>query len=89
MVIWQEQACQKNTRENLMKKHKKSIGMFFICALVGLSAVSAVAQDHPEEAADIEAEMEFIDLEAEMEKDKTGTKPINFTFDARLHNEYQ
>ncbi len=72
-----------------MKKHKKRIGMFFMCALVGLSAVSAVAQDDLEEADDIEAEMEFIDIEAEMEKDKTGTNPINFTFDARVYHEYQ
>ncbi len=54
--------------------------MFLVGVLVGLSAVSAVAQDDMEEA---------VDIEAEMEKDKTGTNPINFTFDARVYNEFQ
>jgi len=29
------------------------------------------------------------DIKAEMKKDKTGTNPLNFTFDARLYNEFQ
>jgi len=29
------------------------------------------------------------DAQSEMKADKTGTNPINFTFDARLYNEYQ
>ncbi len=48
--------------------------MLIMGALAGLSAVDAVAQD---------------DIEDAMKKDKTGTNPINFTFDARVYNEYQ
>ena len=29
------------------------------------------------------------DVKAEMKKDKTGTNPLNFTYDARLYNEYR
>ena len=29
------------------------------------------------------------DAQSAMQADKTGTNPINFTFDARLYNEYQ
>jgi hypothetical protein len=43
---------------------------------------SAHAQDDAEAAAKA-------DIKAEMKKDKTGTNPANFTFDARLYNEYR
>ena len=50
--------------------------------IAGWVSTSALAQDEAEAAAKE-------DVRAEFEKDKTGTNPMNFTFDARLYNEYQ
>ena len=50
--------------------------------IAGWVSTSALAQDEAEAAAKE-------DVKAEFEKDKTGTNPMNFTFDARLYNEYQ
>jgi len=50
--------------------------------IIGWMSTSALAQDNTKGAAD-EA------YKAEMKKDKTGTNPLNFTFDVRLINEYQ
>jgi hypothetical protein len=33
--------------------------------------------------------LEEADAQSAMQADKTGTNPINFTFDARLYNDYQ
>jgi hypothetical protein len=43
--------------------------------------LAAAAQDEEQAAAD--------DIQAQMKQDKTGTNPLNFTFDARLYNEFQ
>ena len=50
--------------------------------IAGWVSTSALAQDEAEAAAKE-------DVKATFEKDETGTNPINFTFDARLYNEYQ
>lgn len=50
--------------------------------MVGLPAVSSLAQDNAEVKT-------TEDVKAKFEKDKTGTNPMNFTNDARLYNEYQ
>ncbi len=50
--------------------------------ITGWMSSSAHAQDDAEAAAKD-------DIKAEMKKDKTGTNPMNFTFDARLYNEYR
>ena len=50
--------------------------------IAGWVSTSALAQDEAEAAAKE-------DVKATFEKDKTGTNPANFTFDARLYNEYQ
>lgn len=50
--------------------------------IAGWVSTSALAQDEAEAAAKE-------DVKAKFEKDKTGTNPVNFTFDARLYNEYQ
>ena len=50
--------------------------------IAGWVSTSALAQDEAEAAAKE-------DVKATFEKDKTGTNPMNFTFDARLYNEYQ
>ena len=50
--------------------------------IAGWVSTSALAQDEAEAAAKE-------DVKATFEKDKTGTNPVNFTFDARLYNEYQ
>jgi hypothetical protein len=39
--------------------------------------------------AEGDAEAASSDVKAAMKKDKTGTNPMNFTFDARLYNEYR
>ena len=50
--------------------------------MASLPAVSSFAQDTAEAvSAD--------DMKAEFKKDKTGTNPANFSFDARLYNEYR
>jgi hypothetical protein len=54
----------------------------FSCLFLLLSALAipgAFAQEVVTEA----------DVKAEFKKDKTGTNPANFTFDARLYNEYR
>ena len=50
--------------------------MVLMAVVVGLGALplGAIAQDDAQDA---------------MKADKTGTNPINFTFDARIYNEYQ
>ncbi len=50
--------------------------------IAGGMSTSALAQEETEAAAKEEVKAKF-------EKDKTGTNPMNFTFDARLYNEYQ
>ena len=63
-----------------MKKEMKIVMMVFIVFLtVGLVPTGAFSQE-VETAADVKAQFE---------KDKTGTNPVNFTFDARLYNEYR
>jgi hypothetical protein len=57
-----------------------------ITAAILLTAVLPQASQAAEEADEAE---EAEDIKEEMEKDKTGTNPLNFTFDARLYNEYQ
>jgi hypothetical protein len=63
------------------------------CVLVaGWMAPGARSQDDVKAAADAndvsEAEANAA-YQAQMDKDKTGTNPLNFTFDARIYNEYQ
>jgi len=50
--------------------------------VVGWMAPCAHAQDDAEAVTEEEVKAKF-------EKDKTGTNPVNFTFDARLYNEYR
>jgi hypothetical protein len=59
---------------------KAFVPLCSITAAILLTAVLPQASQAAEEAEDIKEEME---------KDKTGTNPLNFTFDARLYNEYQ
>lgn len=54
------------------------LAIFMACLL----AASGFAQDNAEVMTEEEAKANF-------EKDKTGTNPINFTYDARLYNEFQ
>ena len=37
---------------------------------------------------DVDQESVTAEIKAQMEKDQTGTNPLNFTYDARLYNEY-
>jgi len=65
-----------------MKKRKLYLSaVFAVFLIIGLVATGAQAQD------DKEADRQK--AKAIMKKDKTGTNPINFTFDARLYNEFQ
>ena len=57
-------------------------------------AVEEAAEDVLEQAEEdqqpiVSEEDAEAKTKAEMKKDQTGTNPINFTFDARLYNEYQ
>lgn len=64
-----------------MKKLLKSATMVFAVFLtVGVVPMDALAE---EPVRTIE------DVKADFKKDKTGTNPVNFTFDARLYNEYR
>jgi hypothetical protein len=49
-----------------------------VTALLCLAAPGVLAQEETAE-----------DVKEKFEKDKTGTNPMNFTFDARLYNEYR
>ena len=51
--------------------------------LFGLAAPGVRAQENAGEEISIE------EVEEAFAKDKTGTNPLNFTFDARLYNEYR
>ena len=53
--------------------------LLIVAAVLCLAAPSVLAQEEKTEA----------DIKAEFAKDKTGTNPVNFTFDARLYNEYR
>jgi hypothetical protein len=67
-----------------MKQFIKCLQIFSIVALVFcLTAPGARAE---EETAEVETKG---DVEQKFKKDKTGTNPMNFTFDARLYNEYR
>jgi hypothetical protein len=61
---------------------KQVIGYFRIfitvATLLCLAAPGVLAQEETVE-----------EVEKKFKKDKTGTNPMNFTFDARLYNEYQ
>ncbi len=62
-----------------MKKQKMKMSvmvMVILGVLVGLMATSAVAQTEAE-------------IKEQMKNDKTGTNPMNFTWDARLYDEYR
>ncbi len=54
----------------------KSIGKCFVAAMLGLFVCCAVV--HAQE-----------DIKEQMKKDKTGSNPLNFSFDARIYNEYR
>jgi hypothetical protein len=63
-------------------KHR-SIQLNSIIAVVLLTALLAYPSQ-AQEAVNTEA-----DVKAKFEKDSTGTNPMNFTYDARIYNEYQ
>ncbi len=64
-----------------MKQFIKFSRIFLIVATVlCLAAPGVIAQEEVKTAEDIEKKFK---------KDKTGTNPMNFTFDARLYNEYR
>ncbi len=54
----------------------------FVCIAVPWSTSNCLAQVN-EESTTIE------EVKTEFKQDKSGTNPINFTYDARLYNEYQ
>jgi hypothetical protein len=62
-----------------------------ITAAILLTAVLSQASQAGEEEGSqpLEEGKGAGELEAAMKKDQTGTNPLNFTFDARLYNEYQ
>ncbi len=63
-----------------MKKEMKSMMMVFTVFLaVGLVPMGAFSEEVVTEA----------DVKAEFKNDSTGTNPMNFTYDARIYNEYQ
>ena len=69
-----------------MKQFIKFFGIFLIVAVVfclTAPGVRAEAETAEEPARTIK------DVKADMKKDQTGTNPANFTFDARLYNEYR
>ena len=67
-----------------MKLFIKCLQIFSIVALVFcLTAPSARAEAETAEVPTAE------DVQKKFKKDKTGTNPMNFTFDARLYNEYR
>jgi hypothetical protein len=53
--------------------------LLIVAAVLCLAAPCVLAQEVKTEA----------DIKAEFAKDKTGTNPLNFTWDARLYNEYR
>ena len=64
-----------------MKQFVKFSRIFLIVAVVlCLAAPGVIAQEEVTTAEDVEQKFK---------KDKTGTNPMNFTFDARLYNEYR
>jgi hypothetical protein len=68
-----------------MKQFIKCLQIFSIVALVFcLAAPGVIAQEA--ETADVATSK---DVQEKFKKDKTGTNPMNFTFDARLYNEYR
>ena len=67
-----------------MKQFIKFFSIFLIAAAVlCLAAPDVHAEGETAEVATAE------DVEKKFKKDKTGTNPMNFTFDARLYNEYR
>ena len=65
----------------------KTKAMVLIAILACLLVVGWMAPcAHAQDDAEVKTEE---DVKAKFEKDKTGTNPLNFTFDARLYNEYQ
>jgi hypothetical protein len=68
-----------------MKQFIKCLQIFSIVAFVFcLAAPGVIAQEA--ETAEVKTSE---DVEQKFKKDKTGTNPMNFTFDARLYNEYR
>jgi hypothetical protein len=59
-----------------MNRRLNSISMVIVGALVGLLSTSSFAQTEA-------------DIKAQMKEDKTGSNPLNFTYDARIYNEYR
>ena len=58
-----------------MKSLQKSLSIFLMLVFsIGAVSFDVLAQEDPQ---------------SDMKADKTGTNPINFTFDARIYNEYQ
>ncbi len=57
-----------------MNRRIKQLSALVAGLLIGGVLTSAVAQD---------------DIKEAMKKDKTGTNPVNFTYDARIYNEFQ
>ncbi|MGD8530581.1 MAG: hypothetical protein PVG97_06340, partial [Syntrophobacterales bacterium] len=58
-----------------MKSLQKSLSIFLMLVFsIGVVSFDVLAQEDPQ---------------SDMKADKTGTNPINFTFDARIYNEYQ
>ena len=58
-------------------KFFKKISLTLFAAIAAFSCMAALPSLHAAEVKATDA------------SDKTGTNPINFTFDARLYNEYQ
>ena len=67
-----------------MKLFIKCLQIFSIVALVFCLAAPDVRAEA--ETAEVKTAE---DVQKKFEKDKTGTNPMNFTFDARLYNEYR
>jgi hypothetical protein len=64
-----------------MKQLIKYFQIFsIVAAVLCLAAPGVIAQEEVTTAEDVEQKFK---------KDKTGTNPMNFTFDARLYNEYR
>jgi len=65
-----------------MKKFYPWLSIFLAAVLLGPAAGDVRAQEG-------ESATEAEEIEEAFEKDKTGTNPLNFTFDARLYDEYR
>jgi hypothetical protein len=72
-----------------MNRSYPLLSIFLAAALLGLAAGDARAQEGENTAPEAESAPSDDAYKEALAKDKTGTNPMNFTYDARLYDEYR